>query len=126
VQSLSATAAVRGPSGSFQSVVWSARGGRARLALGQQFLAGVGAGKGWVYDPTADTVALLDDTTRSVIRGHELHMLVLAPLTRWRQPENRGSQAWAGEAALAVGFRDNLGTPATCERGILCRSACSS
>lgn len=113
VQSLAAIATVQGPSRSFQSAVYSARDGRARLALGEQFLAGVGRVKGWIYDRTAGTVAPLDDTTRSVIRGHELHMLVLAPATRWSQPASRGPQQWAGGTALTVEFRDNLGGPAT-------------
>lgn len=112
VKSLTATANVNGPSGSFRSTVYSARDGRARLSLGR-FLAGIGTAKGWVYDQKAATLGPLDDTTRSVIRGHELHMLVLAPVSRWRQPRSHGSEQWAGEATLKVGFRDNLGAPAT-------------
>jgi hypothetical protein len=113
VQSLSAVATVTGPSKQFRSAVYSARDGRARLELGEQFLAGIGAEKGWVYDLAADTVGPLDGVTRGVINGHELHMLVLAPTTRWQQPRGRGSQDWRGEPALAVGFRDNLGAEPT-------------
>jgi hypothetical protein len=61
--------------------------------------------KGWVYDKEADSLARLDDTTRSVIRGHELHMLTLAPETRLGEPHGHGARSWAGEAALAVEFR---------------------
>jgi hypothetical protein len=113
VKSLMAIATVKGPSRSFQSAVYSARDGRARLALGERFLAGVGRTKGWIYHPAAHKVASLDDTSRGVIRGHELHMMMLAPTTRWQQPQSRDSQEWAGEPALAVEFRDNFGAPTT-------------
>jgi hypothetical protein len=92
-------------------VVHSARDGRARLDLGGHLLAGIGNVKGWVYDEEADSVAQLDDTTRSVIRGHELHMLTIAPETRLGEPRGHGVRSWAGEAALAVEFRDDLGAP---------------
>jgi len=111
VQSLSATATVQGPARTFQTVVHSARDGRARLDLGGHLLAGIGNVKGWVYDEEADSVAQLDDTTRSVIRGHELHMLTIAPETRLGEPRGHGVRSWAGEAALAVEFRDDLGAP---------------
>jgi hypothetical protein len=113
VQSLSAIAAVTGPRGSFEAAAYSARDGRARLALGKQFLAGIGAKQSWVFDPTADTVGRLDSVTRSVVRGHELHMLVLAPETRWQQPQVGENREWAGAPAVAVVFRDDLGGPAT-------------
>jgi hypothetical protein len=113
VQSLSATAAVTGPSRRFRTVVQSARDGRVRLELGEHLLAGIGRAGGWTYDKAADSLLQLDDTTRSVVRGHELHMLTLAPVTRWGQPRSHGAQQWGGEAALVVGFRDNLGAPAT-------------
>jgi hypothetical protein len=111
VRSLPAIATVTGPSSSFQSTVYSARDGRARLVLGQQFLAGIGKAQGWVYDRSADTVGVLDDVTRSVVQGHELHMLVLAPTTRWSRPAASGTRPWAGEPALAVEFRDQVGAP---------------
>jgi hypothetical protein len=98
VQSLSATATVQGPARTFQTVVHSARDGRARLDLGGHLLAGIGNVKGWVYDEEADSVARLDDTTRSVIRGHELHMLTLAPETRLGEARGHGARSWAGEA----------------------------
>jgi hypothetical protein len=113
IQSIAAIASVKGPSRSFQSSVYSARDGRARLALGEQFLAGIGRAKGWIYVRAPRRVAPLDDTTRSMVRGHELHMLVLAPRTRWQEPRSRGAQQWEGERAFAVEFRDNLGGPAT-------------
>ncbi|HET9466378.1 MAG TPA: hypothetical protein VFO71_12655 [Gemmatimonadales bacterium] len=112
VQTISALALVAGPHGSFETRVHSARDGRARLDLGGQFLAGVGACHGWLVDDSAGMVRPLDGVSRSVVRGHELHMLVVAPETRWRKPRSRGTESWAGKPALAVEFRDDLGKPA--------------
>jgi hypothetical protein len=112
VHNISALARVTGPHGSFETRVYSARDGRARLDLGGQFLAGVGACHGWLVDDSARMVRPLDKVSRSVVRGHELHMLVIAPETRWKKPRVRGIQPWAGESAIALEFRDDLGEPA--------------
>jgi hypothetical protein len=112
VQTISAIADVAGPHGPFESRVYSARDGRARLDLGGQFVAGVGSCHGWLVDDSAQVVRPLDQINRSVVRGHELHMLVVAPETRWRKPRVRGIQEWAGTSALALEFRDDLGDPA--------------
>jgi hypothetical protein len=109
VRTISALAHVTGPHGSFETQVQSARDGRARLDLGGQFLAGVGACHGWLMDDSAHVVRPLDKVSRSVVRGHELHMLVVAPETRWHKPQARGIQPWAGQPAIAVEFRDDLG-----------------
>jgi hypothetical protein len=109
VETIATVARVRGPHGSFETRVYSARDGRARLDLGGQFLGGVGACHGWLVDDAAGRVRPLDLVNRSVVRGHELHMLVLAPETRWKKPLSRGIQTWNGEAALMVEFRDDLG-----------------
>jgi hypothetical protein len=112
VRTIVALAQVVGPHGSFETRVYSARDGRARLDLGGQFLAGIGACHGWMVDDAAQIVHPLDWVNRSVVRGHELHMLVVAPETRWQKPRARGIQPWAGQPALAVEFRDDLGEPA--------------
>jgi hypothetical protein len=109
VRTLSAVAHVTGPHGSFETRVYSARDGRARLDLGGQFLGGVGACHGWLVDDAAHRVRPLDRVNRSVVRGHELHMLVLAPETRWKKPQARGIQTWKGQPALALEFQDDLG-----------------
>ncbi|HEY8258512.1 MAG TPA: hypothetical protein VIG08_12730 [Gemmatimonadales bacterium] len=114
VRTLSSTATVTGPSGaSFQASVFSATDGRTRLALGQGFLGGIGAIVGWTYDPSVDSVRPLDKATKSMIRGHELHMLVLAPLSRLRAPQGGARRIWQGEEVLEVVFRDDLDAPAT-------------
>jgi hypothetical protein len=111
VRTISAIARVSGPHGSFETRVYSARDGRARLDLGGQFLGGIDACHGWLVDHAAHVVRPLDRVSRSVVRGHELHMLVIAPETRWHKPQARGTQTWAGQPALAVEFRDDLGEP---------------
>jgi hypothetical protein len=113
VQTISAIAEVTGPHGTFESRVYSARDGRARLDLGGQFVAGVGSCHGWLVDDSAQLVRPLDKVNRSVVRGHELHMMVIAPETRWQKPRAKGIQQWAGAPALVLEFRDDLGDPAT-------------
>jgi hypothetical protein len=108
VETIAAIARVSGPHGSFETRVYSARDGRARLDLGGQFLGGVGACHGWLVDDAAGRVRPLDLVNRSVVRGHELHMLVIAPETRWKKAQSRGTQMWNGEPALAVEFQDDL------------------
>jgi hypothetical protein len=112
VETISAVARVSGPHGSFETRVYSARDGRARLDLGGQFLGGMNACHGWLVDQAAQVVRPLDRVSRSVVRGHELHMLVVAPETRWHKPQARGIQPWTGQPALAVEFRDDLAKPA--------------
>lgn len=112
VRTISALARVSGPHGSFETRVYSARDGRARLDLGGQFLGGINACHGWLVDHLAHVVRPLDRVSRSVVRGHELHMLVVAPETRWHKPQSRGIESWAGQPALAIAFRDDLGEPA--------------
>lgn len=114
VRTLSSTATVAAPSGaSFQASIYSATDGRTRLALGKGFLGGIGAIVGWTYDPATDSVGLLDKATKSVIRGHELHMLVLDPLSRLRAPQGGGRRIWQGQDVLEVVFRDDLDAPVT-------------
>jgi hypothetical protein len=47
-----------------------------------------------------------------MVRGHELHLLVLAPESRWHGPLALGRQPWQGDSALAVSLLDELDTPA--------------
>jgi len=110
VQTVEAVAAVRGPRRPFAATIRSARDGRARLALGSTFLAGFGREGAWVDD--GGRVVAADSVTRSLVRGHELHLLVLAPETRLRDPLFLGVLPWQGDSALAVSLLDELGTPA--------------
>lgn len=113
IRTIETVAAVTGPRSSFVTHTYSARDGRVRAAIGAQFLAGVGARESWLLDPSTDTLVPLDPVSRSLLRGHELHMLVLAPETRWRRPRASPASSWQGQPALAVEFDDDLGGPVT-------------
>ncbi|HKU60134.1 MAG TPA: hypothetical protein VJQ44_02870 [Gemmatimonadales bacterium] len=110
VQTLEAIASVQGPRRAFPASIRSGRDGRARLALGSAFLAGFGPQGAWMDQ--GGRVARADSVTGSVVRGHELHFLVLAPESRLRDPLFLGIQPWGGDSALAVSLLDELGTPA--------------
>lgn len=112
VQTLFALARVTGPHASFETRVYSARDGRAMLDLGGHFIGGIGASRGWMVDDSAHLIRPLDRVNRSVVRGHELHMLMLAPETRWQEPQARGIRLWGGQPALVLEFRDDLGATA--------------
>ena len=110
VENVEAIAAVQGPRRPFQAAVRSARDGRARLALGPEFVAGFGRRGPWQVEHGRVTTP--DSVTRTLIRGHELHLLVLAPESRWHDPLFLGALPWQNDSALAVSLLDALGTPA--------------
>jgi hypothetical protein len=110
VENVEAVATVQGPRRRFEASVRSARDGRARLALGPDFLAGFGPAGAWQAERGRLTKP--DSATRTVVRGHELHLLVLAPESRWHDPLYLGLLPWPGDAALAVSLLDELDTPA--------------
>jgi hypothetical protein len=110
VHTLEAVATVEGPRRRFEAQVRSARDGRARLALGPDFVAGFGRSGAWRLDH--GRVATPDSTTATVVRGHELHLLLLVPESRWHDPLFLGARPWQGDSALAVSLLDELDTPA--------------
>ena len=110
VQTVEAVATVQGPRRRFEASVRSARDGRARVSLGPDFTAGVGRAGPWQAERGRVTVP--DPATRTVVRGHELHLLVLAPESRWHAPVSLGVLPWQGDSALAVSLLDELETPA--------------
>lgn len=112
VRTILAAAHVTSPSGSFETRIASTVDGRVRLALGAGLVAGVDAeGAGWTCD-TTKAVAPLDSITRSVVRGHDLHMLIVSP--SWMPSPTRGpDQRWGGDSAISLQFVDELGAPLT-------------
>ena len=110
VESIEAVAAVQGPRRPFAASVRSARDGRARLALGPEFVGGFGRRGPWLAEH--GRVVTPDSVTRTLIRGHELHLLVLAPESRWHDPLFLGVLPWQGDSALAVSLLDGLDAPA--------------
>ncbi len=110
IRTILTVAHVSSPSGSFETRIASAVDGRVRLALGAGLVAGVDAvGLGWTCD-MARSVAPLDSITRSVVRGHDLHMLILSP--SWMAAPTRGpDQRWGGDSVMTLQFVDELGAP---------------
>jgi hypothetical protein len=109
IATLRTVATVASPSGGFEVHIASATDGRVRMALGKSLLAGVQGGVGWACDPAAGRVPL-DSVTRSVIRGHDLHMLLLAP--SWMSPPRREpDRRWGADSVLTLRYRDELGAP---------------
>ncbi len=109
ITTISTTAHVTSPSGGFDAQIASATDGRVRLALGRSLVAGVLGGEGWSCDPERGRLPL-DPVTRSVVRGHDLHMLVLSP--SWlTEPTRDADRRWGTDSVLTVRFRDELGSP---------------
>jgi hypothetical protein len=109
IRTLWAVASVASPTGGFEARIASARTGAVRLALGRSLVAGIHDARGWSCD-TNGAVTALDSITRSVVRGHDLHMLVLSP--SWLTPQSREpDQRWGQDSVMTVRFADELGAP---------------
>lgn len=114
ILTIDAIAEGTGPGGSFQTHVSSARDGRMRfmqITPGGHFSAGVDSAGAWhVAGPS---VVPLDSATRSFLRGHELHLLALAPSTRWRPIAATGPVTIQNRDAIGIRFADEMGGDAT-------------
>jgi hypothetical protein len=112
---IDALAACDGPSGPFETRVYSSRDGKMRFeqtpSSGQTFVAGIDGQGGWSYDADLDQFVRADSATLTFLRGHELHMIALAPETRFGEPEAQGLERLGRRHAVALRFRDLIGTP---------------
>jgi hypothetical protein len=109
IRTLWTVANVVSPSGGFAVQIASATDGRVRMVLGSNLVAGVLQGEGWSCDPVAGQVPL-DSVTRSVVRGHDLHMLLLAP--SWMPaPARDKDRRWGVDSVMTLRFVDELGAP---------------
>ncbi len=114
IRSIDAVADGTGPGGSFQTHVSSSRDGRMRfmqITPGGHFAAGVDSAGSWHV--AGDSTVPLDSATRSFLRGHELHMLALAPTSRWRPIAATGPLTVQNREAIGVRFADEMGSEAT-------------
>jgi hypothetical protein len=111
VHTVATEAVVSAPSGGFRSTVRAAGGGRFRIALGAT-IGGVDEAGGWRCD-SSGTPGPLDDATRTVLHGHDLHMLILEPTGWLRRPAVAASRRWGTDSVLAIEFRDELDAPLT-------------
>jgi hypothetical protein len=113
VAALRSVATVRGPVREYQTVVISARDGRMFFAQAADIVAGVSDSSKWLWNSETNEPIALDAATESVLRGHELHILVLAPGSRWQYAERVRDTIFRGRAAIAVDYTDALGAPVT-------------
>lgn len=107
VRTLSVDASVLGPNGAFGTTVASTTTGNVRLTLGSSLRAGVYQGRGWLCD-SLGRVMPLDSITRTVVRGHDLHTLVLAP--SWLAPPTL-DPANPSDSLVTLRYQDELGAP---------------
>jgi len=116
VRTLFTSAACTGPKGAtWQTRVSSARDGRLLFEQihddGSRFAGGVSPKAEWQIAAGATRLDPLDRASRSVLRGHEFHMIALAPESRYGEPEGSGKGTFDGKPARVVTFRDDLGAP---------------
>ncbi len=110
VDLIDAVATGSGPGGEFETHVTSASDGRVRFQQttpSGHLTAGIDSVGGWQLE--GDSVRALAASIRTFIRGHELHLLALAPKTRLTAPVFTGETTFRGSEAFAIGFKDDLG-----------------
>lgn len=108
VETIRAQAVVQGPRGQFVTVVWSARDGRARMEQSGGFVAATHPSGAWRLDARTGEAVELDPEILSMVRGHEVHMVMMAPLTRYVKPKAAGEVEFGEKKALAVEFSDSF------------------
>jgi hypothetical protein len=112
VRVIETRAACEGPRGAYETNVISARDGRAifeqRFPDGRFERATLTRTGGTVV--TRDGTAPLDSVERTIIQGHEIAMLVIAPETRLSMPTLLPDTVFNGRPAVAVAFRDSRGS----------------
>jgi hypothetical protein len=111
VRSLVTVARVEGPSSHYEVLTRSTRDGRVRVEFSTGFQAGIHRGGDWGFDEATGTRQSLDAATRTFVRGHELHMSLLAPESRYGEPRFTGVGSFEGAPALRLTFLDELGSP---------------
>ncbi|NNM31950.1 MAG: hypothetical protein HKO53_02740 [Gemmatimonadetes bacterium] len=105
-----AEARVTGPTGPFQVTIHSAPGGEARLAFagGPTFTVHMGGGK---VDAGQGEGRPLTDPDLTFLRGHEIHLMLLDPLSRLEHVRVMGEAQYAGRGAIWLRGEDAAGSP---------------
>jgi len=115
IATLRFVAECEGPRGPFRTTVVSARDGRVafeqRFPARPRFAAGIALGGAWHRSGDGPIVDSLGAVLGTVVSGHELHLLALAPEARYVAPAARPSERFDGHEAHVVRFRDALGAP---------------
>lgn len=99
-----------GPRGRFQVTVTSRRSGEARIDFSSGLTAGIGPDSNWWSAP-GESPTMLDAGRASFLRGHELHMTMLAPASRVPEPAFTGEVDFEGTPALRLSGLDLAGIP---------------
>lgn len=110
ISSISIVADCSGPGGSFETRITSALDGRMHF---EQIVDSVswkaGITKRGTWRQTENGIEPADSLTMTFLQGHELHLLAIAPETRYEQAEYIGLLDFEGQQAHAVQMRDVLG-----------------
>lgn len=87
VRTVAARADVRGPGGTFETVLFSARDGRVRMMQTTGFHAGLAPSGDWILPSAEEGPQPLLAEIREVVVGHELHIIFIDPESRYEDPE---------------------------------------
>lgn len=115
VQSLTAIAECEGPKRNYRTSVWSNRSGA--VGFDQYFTDGSTYRVAYDGRVPADrirrprTLSQSELANRAEVQGHEVHMIVLAPGTRYGGPDSVRDTVFRGRRAIGVVFHDTLGSP---------------
>ena len=110
LEAIRAGAEAQGPGTRFEVAVTSRRSGEARIEFSNGLEAAIGPDTAWWRETGRPAVAL-EPPLESFLRGHELHMTLLAPASRVRNPTFTGATAFAGTPALRLSGVNSAGTP---------------
>jgi hypothetical protein len=110
LDAIRATADAQGPGARFEVTVTSRRSGEVRIEFSNGLAAGIAPDTAW-WTEAGRPAAALSPPLESFLRGHELHMMLLAPATRVRNPAFTGEIALGGTPALRLSGVNSAGTP---------------
>lgn len=102
VRTVATRAEVQSPSGSFETMLYSARDGRARMMQTTGFHAGLGPSGDWILPSPEDGRRPLPAEIREVVIGHELHMIFLDPESRYGDPVALAPSTFVDRPVLPV------------------------
>jgi hypothetical protein len=107
LEGVRATAAASGPGTTFQVTVTSRRSGEARVDFSTGWGAGIGAHDRWTR--TGDSTGPLSPAMETFLRGHEIHLTLLAPESRYPALAFGGRVRLDGREVLSLVGADALG-----------------
>ena len=117
VRSIRVAAEVNGPRGQLWTVIRSRIDGRMRFEQhgpdGPAFIAGIGRGEPWEWSTEKAQAGRLAPQFASGIVGHEYHLLIAYPTSRWTAPRLAGRELAEGDTLWRVDFKDRLGATAS-------------